>query len=66
VKIRSKQLRSVRVLVDTRQISKRGKRTFQVKVGVSHLKKGKHHLTARARDWVGRFGLKSVVFHVCK
>jgi phosphatidylinositol-3-phosphatase len=66
VKVRSKQLRNVHVLVDRRRIAQRNTRSFSVNVATAGLRKGNHHITVRARDASRRSGLKSVVFRVCR
>jgi phospholipase C len=65
IKATAKRLRDVRVYVDSRRIATRKVRSFSVKVSTKKLKRGKHHVTARVRDKIGRKAHKTVAFKVC-
>jgi hypothetical protein len=66
IRVTSKQLQGVRVLVDGRRIATRAKRVFSLKVSTKKLHRGTHHLVARATDKLGRQGAKSVAFRTCR
>jgi hypothetical protein len=66
VKVRSKRLRSVHVLVDRRRVAGRRSRSFRVRISTTRLRRGSHHLTVRARDTSRRSARKTVVFRVCR
>jgi hypothetical protein len=66
VKVKSKQLRNVNVMVDRRSIAKSKRRSFTVRVGLKGLRNKKHRLTARAIDLSRRQARRTVVFSVCK
>jgi hypothetical protein len=66
VKVTSKHLRNVRVMVDRHQIVMRKSKSLTPRVSIKGLKKDRHRLTARATDAKGRQTRKTVVFSVCK
>jgi phospholipase C len=65
VRVRSKQLRNVHVLLDRRRIARRSSRSFRIQVATANLSRGGHLLTVRARDATRRSGRATVKFRVC-
>ena len=67
VKVKSKQLRRVNVMVDRHIFAAYSKtKSFTVKVRTKRLRRGNHLLTARARDASKRTTRKTVRFKVCR
>jgi ribosomal protein L28 len=66
VRVKSKQLRNVKVLLDRRPIAQRNSKSFRVRVSTSGLRHSGHLLTARARDASRRSGRATVKFRVCR
>jgi hypothetical protein len=65
VRIRSKHLRGMNVMVDRRTVVRGRRKAFSVRVAVAGLRSGKHQLSVRARDRKGRTARKTAVFRVC-
>ncbi|MEA2458416.1 MAG: hypothetical protein QOC95_1388 [Thermoleophilaceae bacterium] len=65
VKVSSKRLKRVTVMVDRHRIARNRSHGFRLKVGVSRLRAGKHRLTVRASDKSNRAARKTAVFRVC-
>jgi hypothetical protein len=65
VRVRSKSLRNVAVMVDRRTIKRTRKHRFRVRVDADRLRPGHHRLTVRARDRSNRAARKTKVFRAC-
>jgi hypothetical protein len=65
VQATAKLLGNVRVFVDARKVATRTTRKFSVTVSTKKLHRGKHRVTARVTDRIGRQAHKTVAFKVC-
>jgi hypothetical protein len=65
IKVKSKQLRNVHVMVDRHVFVRRNAHSFTVKVKTKGLRRGNHLLSVRARDASRRSGRTTKRFRIC-
>lgn len=58
-------VRSLRVLLDGRQIAARGARTYTARIRASRLRPGLHRITVEARGTLGQLSRRTVSFRRC-
>ena len=66
VRVKSKHLRNVTVMVDRHKIVMRRSKSLRPRISIKRLRNGRHRLSARATDAKGRQSRKTAVFSVCK
>jgi hypothetical protein len=66
VKITTGSMDTARVLVDRREITRRHRKSFSVRVGTRRLRAGRHRLVVRVSQKTGPKGRRAVGFRVCR